>query len=39
MNRFRAFARLEAPGWLVAVTLALFCGTVAICADTFSRLN
>lgn len=39
MNRFRAFARLEAPAWASAVALALFGGMVAIWADTFSRLN
>lgn len=39
MNRFRAFARLEAPGWLSLTTLVLFGGMVAIWADTISRLN
>lgn len=39
MNRFRSFARLEAPAWASAVALALFGAMVAVWADAISKLN
>lgn len=39
MNRFRAFARLDAPGWASAVAIALFSAMVAVWADAISKLN